>query len=177
MLLMILETHKRVFGEKHHWTLHYLCNLGELYTEWARYDEALSLLAEVVADERQMETERAVLCHCLIRYSACLGKLQRYDEAEAALLEGCQILTRILGADHRETLDCRVNVGDLYIEMGRYDEAEAALLEAHEILSVSQYHKQTVDAVNAIVELFYYEKESLNDRNAYGYQSIQWVSE
>jgi tetratricopeptide (TPR) repeat protein len=72
------------------------------------------------------------------------GDQSRFDEAEAMYDLALQGKEKVLGSDHKSTLDTVNNLGNLYSEQGRLDEAEACMIvlcKAQELIdtSSSQY--------------------------------------
>jgi tetratricopeptide (TPR) repeat protein len=57
----------------------------------------------------------------------------RYEDAEAFYVKTLEGRQRVLGGEHRETLDSMTKLASLYCKRDRYDEAKALLNKALEI--------------------------------------------
>ena len=70
-----------------------------------RLDEAEAVLAAAVGGARRSLREgHPSMGKFLTGYGACLTRLERYDEAETALLEAHQTLLAVLGPAHKTTI-------------------------------------------------------------------------
>lgn len=57
-------------------------------------------------------------------YGASLASLDRFDQAEPALLEGIEILEKAVGTDHRFVRTASHNIASMYERWGKAAEAE-----------------------------------------------------
>lgn len=90
-------------------------SLGDLYTKLGRCDEAEPLLAQAAAGARIVRPEGPWRgASFLLGHGVCLSALERYDEAEAALLEAHEIMESALGAQHERTTKVVKALADLY---------------------------------------------------------------
>ncbi|KAH6718620.1 hypothetical protein BKA61DRAFT_641030, partial [Leptodontidium sp. MPI-SDFR-AT-0119] len=68
----------------------------------------------------------------LWKYATCLDEDGRWDEAEAAYIEGLEIEKRELGADHPDTLTSINNLALTFRNQGRWEKAEELQLQVIE---------------------------------------------
>ncbi|KAH7336155.1 hypothetical protein BKA65DRAFT_527080 [Rhexocercosporidium sp. MPI-PUGE-AT-0058] len=68
----------------------------------------------------------------LWKYATCLSADGRWDEAEAAYIEGLEIEKRELGADHPDTLTSMASLALTFWNQGRWEEAEKLELKVME---------------------------------------------
>ena len=57
------------------------------------------------------------------KYGRCLTGLERFEEAEKALLEAKEILTATVGAEHGQTQKVIPNLAELYEAWGKPEKA------------------------------------------------------
>jgi non-specific serine/threonine protein kinase/serine/threonine-protein kinase len=124
LYLEVLEIKSRVLGDDHPESLLSKGNLGELYTAQGQPERAEPLLAESLAGVRAILPQGHVFTGVTIRkHGACLAALERYDEAEAELVEAHEILAAALGEDHDQTRKAVEDLVALYDRWGRSDRA------------------------------------------------------
>ena len=89
-------------------------NLASSYFEVGRAEEALVLRRDVYSGVLKMSGEEST--ETLMeanRYAACLGNLQRFDEARSLLRKTAPVARRVLGEGHQFTLLIRRNYSAL----------------------------------------------------------------
>ncbi|PVH69398.1 HET-domain-containing protein [Cadophora sp. DSE1049] len=92
--------------------------------------------ARCVLDSRLVDQGQQSRMRLLWRYATCLSADGRWDEAEAAHVEGLEIEKRELGADHPSTLTSMTNLASTYRNQGRWDAAEK--LELRQVMETSK---------------------------------------
>ncbi len=96
-------------------TLLSINNLADLYHTQARYERAATLFAQAVAGAREAWPARHWATGVILGgYGETLTALQRYEEAETALLEAYELIFAGLGPDHEYTIGVVEFIADLY---------------------------------------------------------------
>ncbi|KAG4434967.1 hypothetical protein IFR05_009548 [Cadophora sp. M221] len=88
--------------------------------------------ARCVLESRLVHQGQQRRMSLLWKYATCLSADGRWDEAEAAFVEGLEIEKRELGADHPDTLTSMANLASTFRDQGRWEEAEKLQLEVME---------------------------------------------
>ena len=110
-----LETSRRVLGSEHPDTLGSIHNLATLLRGQGKLGEAETLGAEAVATARlALPAGHWNTGVFLVSYGQTLMVLERYADAEAALLEAHEILSVALGAEHDRALKAAQAVVNFY---------------------------------------------------------------
>jgi hypothetical protein len=90
-----------------------------------RYEDAADLFATTIASARRSLPEgHWYLGAFLAQYGLCLTSLERFGEAEAALIEAHQLLSKALGADHGRAKATRRTLVKLYETWDRPGKAD-----------------------------------------------------
>ena len=108
-------------------------DLGMLYTDVFRFDEAEKILADTLKIcEANLDLDDNVIL-CIIDSLGCLY-LQRDDlaMAEALFLRSLEGSKRTIGPHHPGTLETMQNLGDVYLGQKRFDEAETTFRQAYD---------------------------------------------
>ncbi len=122
LYVQTLEIQKRVLGEEHPNTLISMNNLAELYHTQGRYEDAAALFVQAVAGARvAWPASHWITGAILGYYGKTLTVLQRYEEAETALLEAHDLISAGLGPDNERTISAIKSLSYLY---GAWHEAE-----------------------------------------------------
>jgi len=110
-----LEIRKRILGDEDPDTLFSMMNLANLYVEQERFAEAETLQTQTVAASRRVWPAGAWFIGAFLgNYGETLLKLQRYHDAEEALVEAYEILTRSVGPENEYTIGVVESFADLY---------------------------------------------------------------
>ncbi len=120
----ILDARLRLLGEKHPHTLMSMGNLGDTYTQGgdpASGEPYLRRAAKVA--ELALGPAHAIYSATLRKLGVCLGKLERYVEAETTLLRAHTLIAEGYGAEHERTRVAERDLVDLYEAWGRDVEA------------------------------------------------------
>lgn len=113
--LEVLEIRKRVLGDKHPDTLFAMMNLANLYREEGRLAEASDVEAQAVAAARRVWPEGSWFIGSFLgEHGLTLIKMQRYGEAEAALIEAREILAAAMGTNSARTSGVMEVLTELY---------------------------------------------------------------
>lgn len=114
----------KVLGPEHPSTLTIMANLGDLLATGGDGKEGLTWLEKAVQGARKALPEKHQTTGVILRkYGSCLTGLRRYQEAEAALLEGHDILLAAVGEGHIQTRLAVRNLVTLYEAWGKPDRA------------------------------------------------------
>ncbi|KAL3492255.1 hypothetical protein BJX62DRAFT_250805 [Aspergillus germanicus] len=91
----------------------------------------------------------------LARLILTLCNAGRYKEAESILLEAIEILTGILGPEHRVVLGAKASLVDIYLFQGRLYEARELILSVTETRrrALGLKHPDTVQSIRKLKEL------------------------
>ena len=115
LLTKALQHQRKTLGITHPDTITSMNNLAFLYAAQGRHEKAEPLYAEVVAAIRMaMPAGHWWLGAALANQARSLTALERYPEAESALLEAHQIVSAALGPDHPRTQKVAAYLADLY---------------------------------------------------------------
>jgi tetratricopeptide (TPR) repeat protein len=101
-------------------------SMGREVTVKELVDAAASRLGSALIDQ---PTAEATLRHTL---AESYNQLGRYEEAKEQFLRAAEIRTRLLGADHRDTLSDRFGVAGVELQLGDIQRARQMLDEVHE---------------------------------------------
>ena len=127
-----LEGNRRVLGDDHSGTLISKSNLALLLVDLGNAVEAEELAGEaVVAARETLGAEHWFYGNFLGKHGRALAALERFDDAESALLEAHGILQTAVGDEHLQTKRVVGYLADLYdawheAEPGRGYDAKAA---------------------------------------------------
>jgi tetratricopeptide (TPR) repeat protein len=143
-------------GDEHPHTLWFIGNLGELYTNQGRYNEAEPLLVKALEMRRRVLGEEHPET---LDFMNSLGDLYsrqgRYNEAEPLLVKALEIRRRILGEEHPDTLSSMHSLGWLYYRWGRYNEAEPLFIKALEGRQrvLGEENPDTLESMNQLARM------------------------
>ncbi len=120
-----LELRRRVLGDEHPDTLTSMGNLAKTLNRAGRSQEALPWFERLLeAASRSLPDEHPIVGIANLYYGECLTKLERYEEAEPALLEAEAGLTKTFGAASVQTQRALQALVSLYEVWGRPERAE-----------------------------------------------------
>ncbi len=119
-----LAGNRRVLGDDHPRTLIYKSNLALLLVDLGKPVEAEQLAGEVVVASREtFGAEQWRHGTFLGKQGRALAALQRFDDAESALLEAHGTLQTALGDEHLHTRRVVDYLADLYDAWGKPEKA------------------------------------------------------
>lgn len=108
---------RRTLGDDHPNTLISASYLVQLLIELDRSDEALALIESTIANgHRSVGADHWFMGNFNGKRGRALQRLERYEEAESAMLEGHEILAAALGASHEQTVSAIEALVTLYDE-------------------------------------------------------------
>lgn len=124
LLRTVLETRRRVLGDLHPDTLSSLNNLAWNLFDQGRAGEAEPMFRQAVDGYSQTMPEG----HWIVAVyrgglGNCLTSLQRFEEAEALLLESYEVEHKVLGPDHKFTKKVAGYLEELYEAWGYPEKA------------------------------------------------------
>jgi len=113
-------------------------------------DRGATEIEETLADRPELQA----------RLMGTMGNVYRnlglYPEAEELLAQALEGRKRVLGRNHRETLESRADLVRLYLKQGRYDEAEAPSLAVLTVRrqTLGAEHPDTLTALNDLALVY-----------------------
>jgi serine/threonine-protein kinase len=124
LLREALAVQERTLGPDHPDTLHTLNGLASVAYMAGRYAEAVPVYDDALARLRPVGDEATLAVGLALRgRGSCLLKLERHDEAEAALLEAHAVLSQSVG-NHPQTRRTAERLVELYEAWDRPADAE-----------------------------------------------------
>ncbi len=133
MLREALAISRRLYGEVH---VLVADSLGELaFSLWAaaqppQWGEADALYAQsVTLFHKTVGAEHPDLARTLMGLASMNKTRNRGIEAEGQYRQACDMSHRLLGNAHQFTLECRMGLSDLLVDLGKLDEAQEILDE------------------------------------------------
>ncbi len=119
-----IEIKKRTLGEQHLSSLSTMSSLALLYISQGRHDEADELLTQIVASAQNTLPDNDWRAGTFqLNYGRCLVEMERFSEAESALLDAQDSLSPRQGKEHAEWADTVEELVQLYMAWGKPDEA------------------------------------------------------
>ncbi|KAK7193587.1 NB-ARC and TPR domain protein [Paraphaeosphaeria sporulosa] len=120
-----LQGYEKVWGPEHTSTLNTVNNLGTLYADLGRLDEAGKMYQRALQGyEKAWGPEHTSTLDTVHNLGSLNWKLERLDEAEKMYQRALQGYEKVSGPEHTSTLDTVNNLGTLYLKLERLDEAE-----------------------------------------------------
>lgn len=105
--------------------------LGDVYTSWGNYDQAMALLSEAFDTRRQTTgTDSPEGAETLYSLGVVAYHKGQFEKAESLLQDSLRIRSQILGKDAPELADNLIALGLLYKERGDMSRTEQLYLEA-----------------------------------------------
>jgi non-specific serine/threonine protein kinase/serine/threonine-protein kinase len=124
MLEELLSTQRRVLGDTHWQTCSTMINLARVYKAREQWDRAEPLNREAVAGGRVgLPAGHWMLGVFIGHLGVTLVELERYEEAEATLLEAHAMLLEAMGPDHARTVAQAEQLATLYRRWGHDEDA------------------------------------------------------
>jgi len=124
LFVRTLELRRRVLGEDNSDTQISMKDLAGLYRNQGRYGEAESLFTSAIALARESLPEgQWRMGDFLYEQGLCLTDMDRYSEAEAALIEANEIFVAALGVEHNRTTRTIKALVELYDAWGKLGKA------------------------------------------------------
>ncbi|MHC5024424.1 MAG: serine/threonine-protein kinase, partial [Planctomycetota bacterium] len=101
LLQRVIDGYGQALGRDHVYTLIVRNNLAVLYRDWGRLEEAMRVHEAVAATGRQtLSTDNWYVASFVGDMGVTLVRLERWDDAEAALLEAIEIIEGTVGFEH-----------------------------------------------------------------------------
>jgi eukaryotic-like serine/threonine-protein kinase len=133
LYLHSMEIREALLDPDHPHVIQIKNNLGTLYIRTGRQEQAVPLLAEVVAAHRRHGLEPGGLAAGLSNYGIALLRSGRYAEAIDPLRESEALFSELHGSDAVMLAFPRQSLGDALAALGRSEEAEAAYRAALDV--------------------------------------------
>jgi tetratricopeptide (TPR) repeat protein len=120
-----LQGKEKAWGPEHTSTLDTVNNLGALYADLGRLDEAEKMYQRALQGyEKAWGPEHTSTLSTVNNLGNLYADLGRLDEAEKMYQRALQGYEKAWGPEHTSTLDTVNNLGNLYADLGRLSEAE-----------------------------------------------------
>ena len=120
-----LQGYEKAWGLEHTSTLDTVNNLGLLYADLGRLDEAEKMYQRALqGKEKAWGLEHTSTLSTVNNLGILYADLGRLDEAEKMYQRALQGFEKAWGLEHTSTLSTVNNLGNLYAKLGRLDEAE-----------------------------------------------------
>ncbi|KAF1360965.1 TPR-like protein, partial [Lizonia empirigonia] len=152
-----LQGKEKAWGPEHTSTLHTVNNLGILYKNLGRLDEAENMFQRALQGyEKAWGPEHTSTLDTVNNLGILYKNLGRLDEAENMFQRALQGYEKAWGPEHTSTLDTVNNLGNLCVDLGRLDEAEKMYqraLQGYE-KAWGPEHTSTLDTVNNLGILY-----------------------
>ena len=125
LFVQVVQTTKRVLGNKHPNTLASKANLASTYRNQGRWKEAEELEVQVVQTrKRVLGEEHPDTLASIVNLASTYSDQGRWKEAEELEVQVMQTRKRVLGEEHPDTLASMANLASVYSHQGRWKEAE-----------------------------------------------------
>jgi tetratricopeptide (TPR) repeat protein len=147
----VMETRKRVLGDKHPDTLTSMNNLALTYADQGRWDEAEELQKKVMKTrKRVLGDEHPNTLSSISNLTSTYADQGRWGEAEELQKEVIETSKRVLDDEHPDTLISIANLALTYWNQGRMGEAEELQVEVMETRKrvLSDDHPDTLNSMN-----------------------------
>jgi tetratricopeptide (TPR) repeat protein len=152
-----LQGKEKAWGPEHTSTLDTVNNLGILYKDLGRLDEAEKMYQRALQGyEKAWGPEHTSTLDTVNNWGILYADLGRLDEAEKMYQRALQGKEKAWGPEHTSTLDTVNNWGILYADLGRLDEAEKMYqraLQGYE-KACRPEHTSTLSTVNNLGNLY-----------------------
>jgi tetratricopeptide (TPR) repeat protein len=157
MYQQALQGFEKAWGPEHTSTLSTVNNLGALYKNLGRLDEAEKMYQRALqGKEKAWGLEHTSTLDTVNNLGNLYLKLGRLNEAEKMYQRALQGYEKAWGPEHTSTLDTVNNLGALYANLGRLDEAEKMYqraLQGYE-KAWGPEHTSTLKTVNNLGNLY-----------------------
>ncbi|KAF2180563.1 hypothetical protein K469DRAFT_440296, partial [Zopfia rhizophila CBS 207.26] len=134
LFVQVMETFKRMLGEKHLDTLAGMCNLASTYRNQGRWKEAEELKLQVMETrKRRLGEEHSDTLTSMGNLALTYRNQGRWKEAEEPQAKELEICKMVLGEEHSDTLTSIGNLALTFWDQGRWKEAEDLEMQVMEI--------------------------------------------
>ena len=132
-----------------------LNNLGSLYWEQGKYEEAESSLTRAMTIWKQQDQEHPGAAECFNNLACVYQTMGRYKEAEPLFLHALNIDEQVFGPEHSEVAIDLSNLAEIYRALGRYEEAKSLLERALAIWKrLNQEHPNGAVCLHNLAHLY-----------------------
>lgn len=130
-----IEIYRLHFGDLHDMLVTTENNLGTLYSDMGRIEEAASIASSVLAKRRDIyDPTHPLIASAESRLGSTLCKLQRYDEAVNHLSRSLEIRVERVGDESRGSVASMVNLASCLIRAERLQQADEILSRASTVV-------------------------------------------
>ena len=124
LYLEALGIQRHALGEAHPATLLMMMNVAELYARQGEFGKALPLQEQALAAARRVWADGGWFTGAFLGdYGVTLLGLERFEDAEAALLEAHEILATTRGPEFERTINAAESLVELYDAWGKPEKA------------------------------------------------------
>jgi tetratricopeptide (TPR) repeat protein len=132
-----------------------LNNLGSLYWEQGKYEEAESSLTRAMTIWKQQDQEHPGAAECFNNLACVYQTMGRYKEAEPLFWHALNIDEQVFGPEHSEVAIDLSNLAEIYRTLGRYEEAKSLLERALAIWKrLNQEHPNGAVCLHNLAHLY-----------------------
>ena len=118
-------------GPDHPYLATALNNLGELYRQRGKYEQAEPLFERALRLwEQTLGPDNLQVAQVLDSLGVLYGEQGKYEQAELLLERALRILEQALGHDHAYLAIPLISLGNVYIKQGEYKQARAVYQQA-----------------------------------------------
>jgi tetratricopeptide (TPR) repeat protein len=139
LFLQVLDTQERDLGPQHPDVIMVMANLADMYHHIGRYDDAAGLFEKTVAGAQQaFGPSHWLTCTIRAGYGRTLMVLERYEEADAHLLQAYEGMVKRPGPDPTQPAKLLQMLVELYEGWGKPEQAaeyQALLEEAQGVMA------------------------------------------
>ncbi|CAM1505177.1 Fc.00g108140.m01.CDS01 [Cosmosporella sp. VM-42] len=142
---------REALGDENLWTAQSMGNLGVMYQELGRWDEAEEIQKQALEIKKRVRDENHPDTFTNIKDLASIYNNQgRWKEGEELGLQVIESKKRVLGEEHPLTLISMNNLAITYERQGQYDKAEKLNMEVLEMKRrlLGEKHPETLTSMN-----------------------------
>ncbi|KAH7394822.1 hypothetical protein BKA66DRAFT_438622 [Pyrenochaeta sp. MPI-SDFR-AT-0127] len=157
LFLQVMETLKRVCGDKHPNTLISITSLATTYWNQGRWKEAEELDVQVIETfKRVLGDEHPNTLASMANLASTYRSQGRWKEAEELEVQVMETFKRVLGDEHLDTLISMGNLATTYWNQGRWKEAEELVMQVMETRQrvLGNEHPDTLASINSLAFMF-----------------------
>jgi tetratricopeptide (TPR) repeat protein len=155
--VQVMQTMKRVLGNKHLDTLRSMHNLATTYSSQGRWEEAEELQVQVAQTTKGvLGDEHPDTLTSTANLALTYWNQGRWREAEELQMQVLQLTNRVLDNEHPNTLRSMHNLASMYRGQGRWIEAEELQMQVvqltNRVLGVD--HPGTLSSMNNLASIY-----------------------
>jgi serine/threonine protein kinase/lipopolysaccharide biosynthesis regulator YciM len=169
-LLSELEREEQNHGQQSPRLLPLLEKLANTYYKHGDYEESKSVYKRAIAIMRDAYGDSVGETELMRSLAKVYVKQERYDAAEALLLDALRMLQSLVGEDDPELAYCYEFLADVYIRQEKWSRAESCLNNAAPILSktFSGHHIELAELLGRFGDLYFRQESYKEAEQCYG---------